>query len=181
MDDASDLSEPQTESYPPEFLAAVTRVLVDEGGTETAPDDPGGITRFGISAREYPTLDIAHLTRADAIAIYYRDYWHPFGFDAAPGAIAAKVFDLAVNIGPAHAIGCLQRALRAVGRRVTEDNVLGPETAAAARAAEPLALMAATRSETAGYYRVMAALARDERPDVGDRDFLTGWLNRAYE
>ena len=85
-----------------------------------------------------------------------------------------------MNIGPAHAIGCLQRALRAVGRRVTEDNVLGPETAAAAHAAEPLALMAATRSEAAGYYRVMAALARDERPD-GDHDFLAGWLNRAYE
>ncbi|MGB6555138.1 MAG: glycosyl hydrolase 108 family protein [Candidatus Binataceae bacterium] len=112
MDDASKPSPPQTGSYSSEFLAAVSRVLEDEGGTENAPDDPGGITRFGISAREYPTLDIANLTRADAIAIYYRDYWRPFGLDAAPGPIAAKVFDLAVNIGPSHAIGCLQRALR---------------------------------------------------------------------
>lgn len=180
MDDASALSEPQTESYSPEFLSAVTRVLGDEGGTETVPDDPGGITRFGISSREYPALEIAHLTRDGAIAIYYRDYWRPFNFAAAPGPIAAKVFDLAVNIGPAHAIGCLQRALRAVGRRVTEDNVLGPETAAASHAAEPAGLMAALRSEAAGYYRVMAAFARDARPD-GDREFLTGWLNRAYE
>lgn len=180
MDDASGLPESVTESYSPEFVAAVNRVLGDEGGIETAPGDPGGITRFGISAREYPTLDIANLTRAGAIAIYYRDYWRPFGFDAAPGAIAAKIFDLAVNVGPAHAIGCLQRALRAVGRRVTEDNVLGPETAAAAHAAEPLALMAATRSEAAGYYRVMAAFARDAGPD-GDQEFLAGWLNRAYE
>ncbi|HUY38103.1 MAG TPA: glycosyl hydrolase 108 family protein [Candidatus Binataceae bacterium] len=180
VDDASALSEPPTESYSPEFLAAVTRVLGDEGGTETAPDDPGGVTRFGISAREYPALDIAHLTRDAAIAIYHRDYWRPFGFDAAPGAIAAKAFDLAVNIGPPHAIGCLQRALRASGHRVTEDNVLGPETAAAAHAADPLALMAALRSEAAGYYRVMAAIARDARPDA-DREFLAGWLNRAYE
>lgn len=180
MDDASRPSPPQTGSYSSEFLAAVSRVLEDEGGTENAPDDPGGITRFGISAREYPTLDIANLTRADAIAIYYRDYWRPFGLDAAPGPIAAKVFDLAVNIGPSHAIGCLQRALRAAGHQVIEDDVLGPETAAAAYAAEPLALMAALRSEAAGYYRVMAALARDARPE-GDQEFLAGWLNRAYE
>ncbi|MHB8381162.1 MAG: glycoside hydrolase family 108 protein [Candidatus Binataceae bacterium] len=180
MDDASILSGPQSESYSPEFIGAVNRVLADEGGTERAPDDPGGFTRFGISAREYPALDIAHLTRAGAIAIYHRDYWRRFGLDAAPGAIAAKVFDLAVNMGPAHAVRCLQRALRAAGHRVTEDDVLGPETAAAAHAADPLALMAACRSEAAGYYRVTAALARGVQPG-GDREFLTGWLNRAYE
>ncbi|HVA81517.1 MAG TPA: glycosyl hydrolase 108 family protein [Candidatus Binataceae bacterium] len=176
MDDASEPAE----TYSPEFLAAVARVLADEGGIERVSGDPGGLTRFGISAREYPTLDIAHLTRADAIAIYHRDYWRRYGLDALPGPIAAKVFDLAVNMGPAHAIGCVQRALRAAGHRITEDDVLGPETAAAAQRAEPLALMAALRSEAAGYYRVTAALARDSRAG-GDREFLTGWLNRAYE
>ncbi len=176
VDDASALSAP----YSPEFDAAVARVLADEGGTESAPGDPGGVTRFGISAREYPSLDIAHLSRAEAIAIYHRDYWRRYDLDALPGALAAKLFDLAVNIGPAHAIGCVQRALRAAGHRVTEDDVLGPATAAAAHAAEPLAAMAALRSEAAGYYRVVAALARGPRAD-GDREFLTGWLSRAYE
>ncbi len=176
MDDATELSP----SYSPEFIAAVNRVLEDEGGTERAAGDPGGQTRYGISAREYPNLDIAHLTRADAIAIYHRDYWRRYGFDALPGPIAAKVFDLAVNIGPGHAIGCLQRALRATGHRVTEDDALGPITSAAARAAVPFALLAALRSEAAGYYRVIAALARGPRANA-DREFLTGWLNRAYE
>ena len=176
MDDA----QAPSDSYSPEFVSAVTRVLEDEGGTERAAGDPGGTTRFGISAREYPTLDIANLTRAEAIAIYHRDYWRRYGLDALPAQIAAKVFDLAVNIGPAHAIGCLQRALRAAGHRVTEDDVLGPVTAAAARAAVRFALLTALRSEAAGYYRVIAALARG--PRVGaDREFLTGWLNRAYE
>ncbi len=155
-------------------------MLADEGGTERVAGDPGGVTRFGISAREYPALDIAQLTRDDAIGIYFRDYWSRFGLAALPGPLAAKVFDLAVNIGPAHAIGCVQRALRAAGHRVTEDNALGPETAAAAHAAEPLAAMAALRSEAAGYYRVTAAFARDARAG-GDGEFLTGWLNRAYE
>jgi len=39
----------------------------------------------------------------------------------------------------------------------------------------PAALMAALRSEAAGYYRALAA--RDGRND----EFLRGWLNRAYE
>src|SRR5207244_1797640 len=106
----------QTQSnYPPAFERAVARVLGDEGGYADNPSDPGGETKFGISKREYPQLDIAALTRADAIAIYYRDWWQRYRYSELPGPIAAKVFDLAVNIGPAHAVRCLQRALRACG------------------------------------------------------------------
>ena len=36
------------------------------------------------------------------------------------------------------------------------------------------ALMAALRSEAAGYYRILAAL------DHRDEQFIRGWLNRAY-
>lgn len=167
-------------SYPADFLRAVDRVLGDEGGYSATPGDSGGATKFGISSREYPSLDIAALTRADAIAIYYRDWWTRFGFGRLPGAIAAKTFDLAVNIGAGHAIRCVQRALRACGHRVAEDGALGEETSRAAAAADAAALMAALRSEAAGYYRTTAALARGRRTN-SDRDFLQGWLNRAYE
>ena len=103
-------------------------MLGDEGGYADNPSDPGGETKFGISKREYPQLDIAALTRADAVAIYYRDWWQRYRYSELPGPIAAKVFDLAVNIGPAHAVRCLQRALRACGRRLTEDGALGRAT-----------------------------------------------------
>jgi lysozyme family protein len=165
--------------YPGEFLAAVTRVLDDEGGYCANPADSGGATKFGISSREYPDLDVAALTRDDAIAIYYRDYWMRVGLDRLPPAIAAKTFDLAVNIGAGAAVRCLQRALRACGRRVAEDGVLGAATAAAASSADLSALLAALRSEAAGYYRTLAALERGRRPG-SDREFLDGWLNRAY-
>jgi lysozyme family protein len=166
--------------YPPEFLTAVNRVLADEGATARNSADPGGLTRWGISHREYPALDIAALTRDDAIAIYFRDWWQRYSFGALAAAIGAKLFDLAVNIGPAHAIKCLQRALHACQHPVDEDGALGPQTIGAAAAADPAALMAAMRSEAAGYYRVTAALWRSIRPDA-DREFLKGWLNRAYE
>jgi lysozyme family protein len=171
----------QTQSnYPPAFERAVARVLGDEGGYADNPSDPGGETKFGISKREYPQLDIAALTRADAVAIYYRDRWQRYRYSELPGPIAAKVFDLAVNIGPAHAVRCLQRALRACGRRLTEDGALGRATATAAAGANQLALAAALRAEAAGYYRALAALERGRRAG-GDREFLDGWLNRAYE
>jgi lysozyme family protein len=97
-----------------------------------------------------------------------------------PAALAAKTFDLAVNIGPANSIVCLQRAMRACGVAVAEDGVIGASTARYAARADAAALLAALRSEAAGYYRVSAALARGQRRD-DDREFLKGWLNRAYE
>jgi lysozyme family protein len=54
----------QTQNYPPAFARAIARLLGDEGGLVDTPADPGGETKFGISKREYPDLDIAALTRA---------------------------------------------------------------------------------------------------------------------
>ena len=115
----------QTQNYPPAFERAMARLLGDEGGYVDNPADPGGETKFGITKREYPNLDIAALTPAAAAAIYYRDWWQRYGYGELPGPIAVKLFDLAVNIGPDHAARCMQRALRACGRRVTEDGALG--------------------------------------------------------
>jgi lysozyme family protein len=170
----------QTQNYPPAFARAIARLLGDEGGLVDTPADPGGETKFGISKREYPDLDIAALTRADAVVIYFRDWWQRYRYSELPGPIAAKLFDLAVNIGPDHAVRCLQRALRACGRRVVEDGALGRATTTAVGAANQLAMLAALRAEAAGYYRALAALERGRRAG-GDREFLDGWLNRAYE
>lgn len=168
------------QSYPPAFERAIARLLSDEGGYVDNPADPGGETKFGITRREYPNLDIAALTRPEAVAIYYHDWWQRYRYGELPGPIAAKVFDLAVNIGPDHAVRCLQRALRACGRRVTEDGALGRATITAVVAANQLAMIAALRAEAAGYYRALAALERGRRAG-GHREFLNGWLNRAYE
>ena len=166
--------------YPPAFTRALEQLLRDEGGYVRNPEDPGGATRFGISQREYPGVDIEHLTRAQAAAIYYRDWWQRYRYSELPGVAGAKLFNLAVNIGPEHATRCLQRALRACGIAVTEDGEIGAATRTAAAAANQVALLAALRAEAAGYYRTLAALERGARAD-GDREFLAGWLNRAYE
>jgi lysozyme family protein len=164
-------------SYPPAFARAVALLLVAEGGYSCNPADPGGETNFGICKREYPHTDIKSLTRDDAIAIYFRDWWRRYCYSDLPGPIGAKLFGLAVNMGPERATRCLQRALRACGRRVEEDALVGDATRAAAAAVNQIALMAALRSEAAGYYRLLVASKQQNRSS----QFLNGWLNRAYE
>jgi len=126
-----DLQFPYTWPNPPEHKnnqAAVFRVAVDitlehEGGYILDPDDPGGETRFGISKRSYPDIDIADLTREDARKIYFLDFWCAPKFDRlaliAPD-LAIRLFDLGVNCGPQTAVKFLQRGVNAVCKGVFE-------------------------------------------------------------
>lgn len=60
------------------------------------PNDPGGETKYGISKRAHPTLDIKNLTLAEACDIYYKDYWLP-RCEGKPMPLAAVLFDIFVN------------------------------------------------------------------------------------
>ena len=70
-----------------------------EGGYVNNPKDPGGETKYGISKRAYPKLDIKNLTRERANEIYYTDYWVPAGCDNLPVPLNLVCFDMAVNSG----------------------------------------------------------------------------------
>lgn len=174
-----DLSAQFGDRYAPAFLAAVSGVLRDEGRHSDDPHDPGGDTWFGISRREYP--DIAWPPSVEAaVEIYYRDWWLKFRINELPDLVAAKVLDMAVNIGPEGAVQCLQRACRACHSdlSIEDDGDLGPLTIGAVRvlAGRNLdSLLSSLRSECAGHYRVLAAQRAE------DDEFIKGWLNRAYE
>jgi len=157
------------------FARAIETVLAHEGGYVNDPNDPGGETNFGISKRSYPDLDIASLTRDAAVAIYRRDWWDRHGYArlAVPN-LAAKILDLAVNVGHRKAIVLLQRALRAAGRTLAEDGELGPETLGAVQRVDAAIVLAAMRAEAAGHYRVLIA----KKPELVR--FRAGWLARAY-
>ena len=81
------------------FDQVIGRVLKHEGGYVNDPQDPGGETKFGISKRAYPNVDIKGLTIDAAKAIYRRDYWDAVGADNLPPAIRYMAFDTAVNMG----------------------------------------------------------------------------------
>lgn len=156
------------------FDLAIEVVLQHEGGSSDHPRDAGGRTRFGICERYNPGVDLENLTREEAIEIYWQKYWSGHRFDRLPVEIAVKVFDLAVNLGDAIAVACLQRALRACHITVTIDGIIGPQTAGAARSAFEDSLLAAIRSEAAGEYRLRIAWHSDQAV------FEIGWLARAY-
>lgn len=54
------------------------RLLVVEGGYVNDPNDPGGETKYGISKRSYPHVDIKNLTKDDAKKIFVENYFNPY-------------------------------------------------------------------------------------------------------
>ena len=132
-----DGAEPRT-TYSREFLLAFETVLKFEGQTFVKdPNDPGCWTggqvgqgelkgsKFGISAKSYPTLDIEHLSVEDAKAIYFPDYWLQIRGQEL-GQVATVIFDSSVHHGVFWATETLQRILL-----VTVDGIIGPKTLAA--------------------------------------------------
>ena len=112
------------------FETAVNLTLEKEGILSDHKDDAGGLTKYGISQAAYPGLDIASLTKADAIAIYKRDYWNKAQCEEIPYPLDIMLFDTAVNHGVTKAVKILQESLG-----ITADGVIGQETRAAARKA----------------------------------------------
>ena len=82
-----------------DFEKAIKFVLKWEGGYSNDPNDPGGETKYGISKRSYPELDISKLTLKQAKEIYYQNYWLKSGCDELPFPFNIVVFDTAVNMG----------------------------------------------------------------------------------
>jgi lysozyme family protein len=86
--------------------AVIAHTLLVEGGYVNHPNDPGGETKYGITKRSYPNLDIKNLTRDEAIEIYHRDFWLRVPSDL-PDGLRWMVFDAAVQHGPSRALGWL--------------------------------------------------------------------------
>lgn len=120
-------------------------------------------------------LNIKELTPEEAKKIYHRDFWKNGKFENVPDKnVATKLFDLSVNMGIRTATIVLQRALRSMGISIVEDGIWGAKTQLGILSAEPAYLLAALKSEAAGYYQLIAQKSPTQRK------FLTGWLNRAY-
>lgn len=122
------------------FDQAFDILLRHEGGFSDHAADPGGKTRFGITeavAREVGYRgDMRELPIDLAKRIYKDRYWDAVRAEELPEAIRYAVFDAAVNSGPRQAIRWLQRAVGA-----KDDGIIGPQTLAAVRAADPERLL----------------------------------------
>ena len=162
-----------------DFELAIVKTLAREGGskyTET-PGDTGGATKFGISQRAYPQLNIKNLTEAEAKAIYKRDYWDKIKGDLiANQGIAESIFDFAVNAGIKTASKLAQAAaceISAVNRPpIFIDGVIGNATVATLNAANPEYFLAVFSLMKISRYAAICNKNREQSK------FLLGWINR---
>ena len=141
----------------------IERVIHSEGGYVFHPSDPGGETRYGISKRAYPHLDIKAMTLQEAKDIYRRDFWQRVRGDELPREFAFQALDAAVNHGIGNAVRWMQRAAG-----VADDGVIGPVTLAAVQRAQPADLVLRFNAERLRFYAKLTTFST----------FGRGWVNR---
>jgi Putative secretion activating protein len=175
---------------------AMPTIFLHEGRYNNRPTDPGGATNFGISLRfllqtgdldkdglpdgdinidGYVDInDIKAMDEASATRLYDLYWWSRYHYqDINDQQIATKLFSLAINMGAKPAHKCLQRATRSVSSTlIADDGLFGKATLELVNRVDPNNLLAAFKSEAAGYYRSIKY--------KGSEDYIKGWLNRAY-
>lgn len=101
----------------------IDEVIEREGGYVNDPDDPGGETKYGISKRAHPNVDIRNLTVIGAREIYRAHYVKPYRIAEIDNyRVAGWVLDWVVHSGGL-AVKHIQRQLG-----LPADGILGPQT-----------------------------------------------------
>lgn len=106
-----------------DFLNTVNFILKHEGSTiDLNTNDIGNWTggkinsgilkgsKYGISSRTYPTIDIANLTQDQAIQIYYTDFWLKSSAQVLQFPLCLIHTDTAFNLGIGEANYCLNES-----------------------------------------------------------------------
>jgi lysozyme family protein len=144
------------------FEQAFKEVVGLEGVYSNDPSDPGNWTggtynvgtlkgtKYGVSAKAYPDLDIEALTLEQAQAIYHRDYWEALRCDDLSGPVASILFKQAVNQGVRSCAIRLQKVLN-----LSTDGVIGIKTIAAANSADPKTLVVDFLAESLLFYTTL--------------------------
>lgn len=148
------------------FKLALNLILDHEGGYVNDPKDAGGETKFGISKRAYPQLNIRDLTKEQAGEIYRRDYWNKVRGDSIHPAVAIVAFDIAVNMGVSVAIKMLQYA---VDER--QDGIFGDKTLAGINCHAAAFIVERMTTARVLRYTSLSGFAR----------FGAGWVRRSIE
>ena len=154
------------------FNEIIEKVLEHEGGYVNDPTDRGGETKYGITKKFYPDVDIKNLTLDQAKHIYHTDYWRRAKCDEIPSRLRHIYFDMLVNFGKRGAVKVLQKAANAKNKdKIDVDGGLGPATL---KAIQNLEL------ERVRAYRVLRFANLVIKKPEQER-FWFGWFRRATE
>ena len=153
------------------FNEIIEVVLKHEGGYVNDPTDLGGETKYGITKRFYPDVDIKNLTIEQAKQIYKDDYWDKNRVESLPQNLWHIFFDMCVNMGRRTAVKVLQRSANNKGRDIDVDGGMGPATIKALKGVE-LDRVRAYRVKF--YVDLITSKPEQEK-------FFLGWFRRATE
>tara|TARA_R110002020_G_scaffold9501_4_gene37244 strand:+ start:15378 stop:15851 length:474 start_codon:yes stop_codon:yes gene_type:complete len=152
------------------FEEIIDHVIDHEGGYVNDPKDLGGETKYGISKRWYPEINIKDLTIDDAKNIYYEDYWVPSKAQDLPEDIRATYFDMCVNLGQKRAVKILQESVNSAGGpKLLIDGHIGPKTIQSSHRASKQRIQA--------YRCLFYGKIVENNPD--QKRFYYGWFKRA--
>lgn len=162
-----------------DFKPAFEKLIILEGGYINDNNDPGGITKYGLSMRFLqsvginPTPDmVKNLTVDQAFNLYKQYFWDKGNYGAIGNQdIANSVFFFAVNAGASTSHKCLQRCVRSVnGIALDDDGILGFKTIVTINSAPADNVLIAFKCFADAYYR-----------SLNKPEYIKGWLNRLYK
>ncbi|MCP1173804.1 glycoside hydrolase family 108 protein [Ralstonia chuxiongensis] len=147
------------------FDDAFDSLIGNEGGYSNHPQDPGGETMWGVTARVARaygyTGPMRDLPRDTAKDIAKKLYWDPLHLDQFDPRVAFQIFDANYNGG--HPVLWMQGASGA-----NVDGLIGPNTIAAVQATDPLKFILRWNSIRLRYFTALKTWAT----------FGRGWANR---
>lgn len=136
-------------------------------GYTNIAQDAGGETKFGISKRAYPNIDIAKLDLVTAKSLYYKDYWLAAHCDNLSAAVALIHFDGAVNHGVGRAIKFLEQAVGLQPDGKFDTILLGKVSAF-----DPIVVINNIAKARTEFYKNIVVAKPNQKM------FLNGWLAR---
>ena len=155
----------------PEIRKAILKTIRKEGGYVNDPVDAGGETKYGISKRSWPDVDIANLTIWQAFDIYRKWYANPLHVSEITNPrIGWKIFDVGVNAGLTRAVKLAQQVCGA-----DVDGIMGPNT-----------LKAINETEEGLFFMHFIPALESFYMDIVERNpaqqkFMRQWLVRASD
>lgn len=159
------------------FSKAFPVLLDAEGGEGNSTTDYGGLTKYGISQKWNPDINVHELTEEGASAFYEKRYWEKYRLgEIIDQTIATQCLLLIINMDDHKALNIIQTAINNCGRTITSipiDGAMGSITIAAINSLNRFWLSDRIRVEAIKFY-----LKRTDE-DHSQVANLRSWIRRS--
>lgn len=168
----------KTKATSARFLCYVSQTIGFETGGDKSgaytddPSDSGGETKWGISKRAHPHLNIKSLTYTQAVDVYKEQYWNDLYDYIKSDSLGFKLFDIGVLSGRSNAVKQLQKAIKDCGYTIRVDGNFGPLTLTATNIInEDILYDRYIKNLTSWFNQLVIRVTKNKK-------YLRGWLIR---